>query len=670
MSFKSFTTGSGVSPVTKIRAEQIKAEVVTGGSLADDLLGVKEQIAAIAGAAFDVDYAADYANVQMADLAAQIDAGTAGLFKVKVAAQVTGTLSASLGVSGATLTADGLASVGSAKVANLNAADGALVFADADGDLDNDSKLKWDSSGKLLVDGTISGSADLQIGTTATIGGAATFAAGMTVNGAAADFNAGITANQIKIDGDTSTRLYIVDTDGSMKDESGLTYASSKLSVTGVVSGSGALQGASVAVDGNVTAGGNVSAVAGTFSGAVTVGGDLVVNGTTTYVNTENTMMEDALLLLGSGSVAAGDRGIVMRQTATSGYVMGWDESASEFVLVAVDDTPDVLTGFSNLIGPDSYSKLHIGDLTAAAASVASVAASGGVSAAHLTASNLDNQQIAFAQSDNGEIIGSSNLKWTGAQLQVVGVITGSGQITGASFLAAGTGDVGALVVQGQSQFKGQVKLEAAAQVSGSIVPTANVAFNLGSGANRYTNAFVNTVNAAGATALDMVAGSDQKIVKSSGAGDLILSSSVAAGFVSFDDAYRGAQLLNGSFNKGIKLANSGEWATFASNFPAKDSLLGALNALSSAAAGSAAKNVATAGSGIAAATDLVTALPIVIPAGYSAANSMAFVNGQLLKSGSQANVTGATADYSFDGGAFKLSFALEAGDVVTIQKI
>ena len=50
----------------------------------------------------------------------------------------------------------------------------------------------------------------------------------------------------------------------------------------------------------------------------------------------------------------------------------------------------------------------------------------------------------------------------------------------------------------------------------------------------------------------------------------------------------------------------------------------------------------------------------------------MVYFNGQLLRSGSAAQVTSVAADYSLDAGysAMKFSFAVEAGDVVVIQKV
>ena len=89
------------------------------------------------------------------------------------------------------------------------------------------------SVGSLYLEGAadIDGNAD--VAGTLTIGGAATF------NGLV-DVNAGLSASLIKIDGDTATRLYIVDADGSMKDEAKLTFDGSELLVDAALEVSGA----------------------------------------------------------------------------------------------------------------------------------------------------------------------------------------------------------------------------------------------------------------------------------------------------------------------------------------------------------------------------------------------------------------------------------------------
>ena len=67
-----------------------------------------------------------------------------------------------------------------------------------------------------------------------------------------------------------------------------------------------------------------------TIGNNLTVGGNLAVNGDLTYVNTANLLVEDAFVLLASGSAATGDSGIIFggsEGTAQSGNALFWDAS-------------------------------------------------------------------------------------------------------------------------------------------------------------------------------------------------------------------------------------------------------------------------------------------------------------------------------------------------------
>ena len=120
-----------------------------------------------------------------------------------------------------------------------------------------DSQDAWEFSEHLVPDGAkdlgltgdrwtnlwLSGNADVD--GTADIQGTLTLQAGVTVAGAAAfnglvDVNAGMSASFIKIDGDVAQRLYIVDADGSVKDEAKLTFDGSELLVDAHLEVSGA----------------------------------------------------------------------------------------------------------------------------------------------------------------------------------------------------------------------------------------------------------------------------------------------------------------------------------------------------------------------------------------------------------------------------------------------
>jgi hypothetical protein len=66
------------------------------------------------------------------------------------------------------------------------------------------------------------------------------------------------------------------------------------------------------------------------MSGKLTVGGDLIVNGDVTNINTTNLNVEDAYILLNSGSNTTSDSGIIFggsNGVAQAGAAMIWDAS-------------------------------------------------------------------------------------------------------------------------------------------------------------------------------------------------------------------------------------------------------------------------------------------------------------------------------------------------------
>jgi len=67
----------------------------------------------------------------------------------------------------------------------------------------------------------------------------------------------------------------------------------------------------------------------------VVVSGNLTVNGATSTVSSTNTTIEDALLELGTGTTGtpSNDAGIVIERGSESNVFMGWDDSASSFIL-------------------------------------------------------------------------------------------------------------------------------------------------------------------------------------------------------------------------------------------------------------------------------------------------------------------------------------------------
>ena len=70
-----------------------------------------------------------------------------------------------------------------------------------------------------------------------------------------------------------------------------------------------------------------------TFSNNVVVTGDLTVNGTTTSIQTTNSVVKDALIELGNGTsgTPGNDAGIVIERGNQNNAFIGWDESATRF---------------------------------------------------------------------------------------------------------------------------------------------------------------------------------------------------------------------------------------------------------------------------------------------------------------------------------------------------
>ena len=79
---------------------------------------------------------------------------------------------------------------------------------------------------------------------------------------------------------------------------------------------------------------GGTTPAAGTFTDIV-ASGNLTVNGTTTTVNTTNTVVTDSLIELSNGTTGTpvNDAGIVIERGDSDNAFMGWDESADEFIL-------------------------------------------------------------------------------------------------------------------------------------------------------------------------------------------------------------------------------------------------------------------------------------------------------------------------------------------------
>ena len=114
-------------------------------------------------------------------------------------------------------------------------------------------------------------------------------------------------------------------------------YVSGKANIEGdvLIGKDGPGNAASANVTGNLQVGGSA-----TVTGNITISGDLTVGGNTTYVNTTNTSIKDAIIDLGGAGSGAnlagsavGDRGLLLHGSSAVNQFMGWNTGDSEFQL-------------------------------------------------------------------------------------------------------------------------------------------------------------------------------------------------------------------------------------------------------------------------------------------------------------------------------------------------
>ena len=96
-------------------------------------------------------------------------------------------------------------------------------------------------------------------------------------------------------------------------------------------------------------------------AGTVTVTGNLTVNGTTTTVNSTNTLVADRLLELANGTTGnpTADSGIIIERGTDPNVFMGWDESENKFTM----GTSTSATGASTTVGDFTAGTLVVGTL-------------------------------------------------------------------------------------------------------------------------------------------------------------------------------------------------------------------------------------------------------------------------------------------------------------------
>ena len=197
----------------------------------------------------------------------------------------------------------------------------------------------------------------------------------------------------------TGGRVTLADSGGKLVDSTNFTFNTSTdtLAVGGSISMSGAanISGANVvsATTANITTlnatgsadigidlkvSGNANVIGSLKAGDTTIAGNLTVTGTTTSVNTTVTQLTDPVFELGGGANGAVltsddgmDRGLVLHRYEGASVVdsfMGWDNSASEFVLaknVTIADNVVTVPGTTAAEITANLGDLRIGNIFA-----------------------------------------------------------------------------------------------------------------------------------------------------------------------------------------------------------------------------------------------------------------------------------------------------------------
>jgi len=145
-----------------------------------------------------------------------------------------------------------------------------------------------------------------------------------------------------------------------------------------------------------------------TFSDNVVMSGNLTVNGTTTSIQTTNSVVKDALIELGNGTSGSpsNDAGLVIERGDQANAFIGWDESADQFI-----------------VGTGTFTGADTGNLSITGGTLKATTFEGALSGNASTATALANgRTIAMS----GDVVWSS------------GSFDGSGNVTAAATIQTG----------------------------------------------------------------------------------------------------------------------------------------------------------------------------------------------------------------------------------------
>ena len=229
------------------------------------------------------------------------------------------------------------------------------------------------------------------------------------------------------------------------------------------------------------------------------ISGNLEVLGTQTVIDSTHLQVEDAIIGLGSGSAgegAAGDRGVIFLVKDETNPSFYWDESADEFRLARVTNTPgDTVFGDPSAVAPAAggYQDIRLRTINAVSGAVIdperrNLSEIG--SNVYFFVSGTTNKRAVFSGDVviSGTLHGGSPLK-IGGEMTVAGAASFAGSPT---FQTAPVFQAG-LVVSGTSNFVNQPKFESGFEVTGSTAfqaaPSFDAGFNVTDGQASFTRA-------------------------------------------------------------------------------------------------------------------------------------------------------------------------------------
>ena len=170
-----------------------------------------------------------------------------------------------------------------------------------------------------------------------------------------------------------------------------------------------------------------------TFSDNVVVTGNLTVNGTTTSLQTTNSVVKDALIELGNGTsgTPANDAGLVIERGSSANAFIGWDESEDKFIV-----------GTGTFTGADTGNlSVTTGTLVSNVEGNVTGNVTGNTSGS--SGSCTGNAATASALATGRTVGMTGDVVWTSASFD------GSGNVTGTSTIQADAVDMAMLNVSG-----------------------------------------------------------------------------------------------------------------------------------------------------------------------------------------------------------------------------